>query len=131
MTLYETWCEMNYDQLLHLQFDLRKHLCSLTIPRGVELIADTSDWRSDIRKLYKEYVNCNPPSGRHLNFIPANTKKVHPIDLSENFEQARVALEAYVYLHWLKGDIIWDNPGWFIRICRNCDIHKNMIVKEK
>ena len=120
--------------MYYLTFNLKKHICSRRIDAisGDLIIADTNMWQEDIRNLYLDYVNCIPPKrSRHLNFKPVNIDKVHIEDLYEGFERARVALEAYIYLHWLKGDIHWqDECHFFKQITRKCVITKEMIVRD-
>lgn len=135
MTLYEQWCEGDYGFILNLRFNLSKHTCTEQVEfdeLSYPIIEDTTDWIRDVRALYEAYANCIPPVGRRpINFIPANLKYVSALHLSENFEQARVALESYIYLHYIKGDIVWpDANRFFIRIARNCVITRKMLIKE-
>lgn len=132
MTLYEKWCGLSPPEQRRLRFNLKKHTCTFKVDpdiTGALLIADTENWIDDIHKLYKAYAQCIPPeSCRGLNFIPARLKDHKAITLTEDFDRARIALEAYVYLHWLKGDIVWnDENGFYVPVCRNCVITKQAV----
>lgn len=135
MTLYEKWCNGSYSELKSLHFNLTKHTCTKPVNLdsiSYPIIDDTCDWKRDIRELYSAYANCIPPVGYcKLNFIPANLKYTSPACLHEDFERSRVALEAYIYLHHLKGDITWDDESrFFVKITKGCVITRKMIIKE-
>ena len=132
MTLYEEWCAGDCNRI---RFNLTKHTCTKKVDFDTldyPIIDDTTDWIRDVRLLYERYKNCIPPTGRQkINFIPANLKRVSPTVLSESYEKARVALEAYIYLHWQKGDLTWtDDRHFFVKITPDCVITRKMIIKE-
>ena len=136
MTFYDEVLSKPYDELRRIKCDMAHHKVlrsgkEMELPD--ELIPSKhysqDEWCKEVETLYTTFSQALPPMHyRHGNFLVLPDDKFDFANATTDFHRCRLALELFILLHSLQGDLEWEDPSkFYIKIGGRCIVYRDWI----